>query len=100
LILRRASAMEDRAVEGWGDHLSPASGGEGGIQIKAHATDEAGKFIALGRMTNQSRRFVDDQQAGVFVEDGEQVFQTRGDFNHETHERQTLNSQPMLMGAS
>jgi hypothetical protein len=28
-------------------------------------------------MTNQSGRFVDDQQAGVFVDDGEQVFQAR-----------------------
>ena len=50
------------------------------------AADEAGKFIAFGRMTNESRRFVDDQQVGVFVDDVEQVFQTRGDFNHETHE--------------
>ena len=37
-------------------------------------------------MTDESGRFVDDQQAGVFVEDVEPVFQTRGDFNHETHE--------------
>jgi hypothetical protein len=50
--------------------LSPASGEEGGIQIKAGAADEAGKVVALGRMTDESRRFVDDQQAGVFVEDG------------------------------
>ncbi len=60
--------------------------GRRSVQIKADAADKAGKFIAFGRMTNQSRRFVDDQQAGVFVEDGEQVFQARGDFNHETHE--------------
>jgi hypothetical protein len=33
-------------------------------------------------MTNESRRFVEDQQSGVFVDDVEQVFQTRGDFNH------------------
>jgi hypothetical protein len=50
--------------------------------MQAGAADEAGKFIALGGMTNQSRRFVDDQQAGVFVDDVERVFQTRGDFNH------------------
>jgi hypothetical protein len=30
-------------------------------------------------MANQAGRFVDDQQAGVFVEDGEQFFQTRGE---------------------
>ena len=48
------------------------------FEIKAHAADEAGKFIALGRMTNQSRRFVDDQQSGVFVDDVEhKVFLTR-----------------------
>ena len=41
--------------------------------MEAGATDEAGQFIALGRMTNESGRFVDDQQAGVFVDDGEQV---------------------------
>jgi hypothetical protein len=28
-------------------------------------------------MADQARRFVDDQQAGVFVENGEQFFQTR-----------------------
>ena len=43
------------------------------MQIKADAADEAGKLIAFGRMTNQSRRFVNDQQVGVFVEDGKQV---------------------------
>jgi len=37
--------------------------------MQAGAADEAGKFIAFGRMTNQSRRFVDDQQSGVFVDD-------------------------------
>jgi hypothetical protein len=51
--------------------LSPASGGEGGIQIKAGAADEAGEFIALGRMTNESGRFIDDQQAGIFVKNVE-----------------------------
>jgi hypothetical protein len=29
-------------------------------------------------MTDETRRFVDDQQVRVFVEDGEQFFQTRG----------------------
>ena len=41
------------------------------MQIKAGAADEAGKFVALGRMTDEARRFVDDQQVGVFVEDVE-----------------------------
>ena len=53
------------------------AGGRRSIQINSGAADEAGEFIALGRMTNQSGRFVDDQQAGVFVDDGEQVFQAR-----------------------
>jgi hypothetical protein len=50
--------------------LSPASGGEGEIQMKPGAADEAGKFIALGGMTDEAGRFVDDQQVRVFVEDG------------------------------
>ena len=41
------------------------------VQMEAGAADEAGEFIALGRMTNQSGRFVDGQQACVFVEDVE-----------------------------
>jgi hypothetical protein len=44
--------------------------GRRSVQVKAGAADEAGEFIALGRMTNQTGRFVDNQQAGVFVEDG------------------------------
>ncbi len=43
--------------------------------MEAGAADKAGKFIALGRMADKARWFVDDQQAGVFVEDGEQFFQ-------------------------
>ena len=68
MILRRASAMEDR--------------GRRYVQIKAGAADEAGKFITFGRMTDEARRFVDDQQVRVFVDDVEQVFQARGDDNH------------------
>ena len=41
------------------------------FEMKAGAADEAGKFIALGWVTNESGRFVDDQQAGVFVDDVE-----------------------------
>jgi hypothetical protein len=59
-----------------------ASGREGDIQIKAGATDQAGHFAGLGRVTNESGRFVDDQQVRVFVDDVEQVFQARGDDNH------------------
>jgi sucrose-6-phosphate hydrolase SacC (GH32 family) len=33
-------------------------------------------------MADQARRFVDDQQVGVFVEDGKQVFQVRVHFNN------------------
>jgi hypothetical protein len=52
--------------------------GRRSVQIEAGTADEAGKGVALGRMTDEARRFVDDQQAGVFVEDVEQFFQTRG----------------------
>jgi hypothetical protein len=45
------------------------------LQIEAGAADEAGKFIAFGGMTNQSRRFVDGQQVSVFVDDVEQFVQ-------------------------
>jgi hypothetical protein len=38
--------------------------------MKPGAADEAGKFIALGGMTDEAGRFVDDQQVRVFVEDG------------------------------
>ena len=50
-------------------------------------------------MTNQSGRFIDDQQSGVFVEDVEQVFQTRGDFNHETHETHERRLEPERLDA-
>lgn len=45
--------------------------------METGAADEAGKGVALGRMADQARRFVDDQQVGVLVEDGEQFFQAR-----------------------
>ncbi|MGO9480006.1 MAG: hypothetical protein ACLQAH_10525 [Limisphaerales bacterium] len=50
--------------------------------MEAGAADEAGEGIALGGVADEPGRFVDNQQIGVFVKDGEQVFQTRGDFNH------------------
>jgi hypothetical protein len=55
--------------------------GSPNFQVKSGAAYEAGKLIAFGRVADQASRFVDGQQAGVFVEDGEQVFQTRGNFN-------------------
>ena len=45
--------------------------------MEAGAADEAGKGVTLGGMTDEAGGFVDDQQAGVFVENGEQFFQTR-----------------------
>ena len=36
-------------------------------------------------MADEARRFVDDQQVGVFVEDGEQVFQARGILTTDGH---------------
>jgi predicted RecA/RadA family phage recombinase len=50
--------------------------GRRSTQIEAGAADEAGKLIALGRMTDQAGGFVDGQQVGVFVEDGKKCFQT------------------------
>lgn len=42
-------------------------------EIQPHAADEARQRIAFGRVTNQARRFVNHQQVGVFVDDGEQI---------------------------
>lgn len=42
-------------------------------EMRAHATDQAGVAVGLGRMTNQARRLVDHQQVGVFVQDVEQA---------------------------
>ena len=46
------------------------------LQIDTGTADEAGILIALRRMTDEIGRFVDDEQVGVFVDDGEQFFQT------------------------
>ena len=50
---------------------------DGGLrfEIKAGAADEAGVLVALGGMTNQPGRLVDDEEIGVLVNDGEQIFQ-------------------------
>jgi hypothetical protein len=44
-------------------------------QMPPHAADEAGIFVGLGWMADESGRFVDDQQFVVFVDDGKQFFQ-------------------------
>ena len=51
-------------------------------------------------MTDESGRFVDDQQAGVFVEDVEQVFQTRGILTtkHTKHTKEDLNRNAWTQG--
>ena len=54
--------------------------------MEAGAADQAGKLITLGGMTDEAGRFVDDQQVGVFVEDGEQVFQAREMLTTNGHE--------------
>jgi hypothetical protein len=74
--------MQDRGRSS----LSYAPASRRSVQVKAGAADDAGIGVAFGRVTDQARRFVDDQEVGVFVEDGEQVVQTRGDFNREIHE--------------
>ena len=51
------------------------------VEIYPGTADEAGVFIALGRMANEVGRLVDDEQVGVLVDDGEQFFQTAG-LNH------------------
>jgi len=42
--------------------------------MQPHAADEAGHLAILGRVTDQSGGFVDDQQFSVFVDDVEQFF--------------------------
>jgi hypothetical protein len=48
-----------------------------GFKIKPRAANEAGHFAILGRMADQSGRFVNDQQVVVFVDDVEQFFHFR-----------------------
>jgi hypothetical protein len=57
--------------------LSPADGGEGGVQINPRAANEAGHFAILGRMTDEAGGFVNDQQIVIFKNDVEQVFHFR-----------------------
>src|SRR5262245_36881861 len=44
-------------------------------QVQSDATDQARVFIRLGWMTHETRRFVDHQQVGIFMDDLEQLFQ-------------------------
>ena len=48
------------------------------VQINPRAADEAGIFVALGGMAHEVGGFVDGEEIGVFVDDGEKFFQTRG----------------------
>ena len=47
------------------------------FQIDPGAADEAGIFVALGRVADEVGRLVDDEEVGVFVDDGKQFFQAR-----------------------
>jgi len=46
-------------------------------EVQPGAADEAGKLIPLGGMADEAGRFVDDEQVGVFMEDGQEVFQAQ-----------------------
>ena len=46
-------------------------------KIQSHATDEAGIFVPFGWMTDEIRRFVDDQQLCVLVNDVEKLVQVK-----------------------
>ena len=37
-------------------------------QMNPHPTDQAGKFVTLGRMADQTRRFAQHQQICIFVQ--------------------------------
>jgi hypothetical protein len=43
--------------------------------MDAGAADEAGIFVAFGRMTDEVGGFVDDEEVGILVDDGKQFFQ-------------------------
>ena len=44
-------------------------------EMQPDAADQAGIFVAFGRMTDKVRRFVDDQQVNVLVDDVEKLVQ-------------------------
>jgi hypothetical protein len=46
----------------------------GTFQMQPRAADQTGSFAVFGRMADESRRFVDDQQFTVFKNDVEQIF--------------------------
>ncbi len=43
--------------------------------MDAGAADEAGIFVAFGGVADEVGGFVNDEEVGVFVDDGEQFFQ-------------------------
>jgi hypothetical protein len=43
--------------------------------MQTHAADKTGIFIAFGGMTDEVRRFVDDQQFCILVDDVEKLVQ-------------------------
>src|SRR5687767_13373374 len=45
--------------------------------VQANAADQAGVFVALGRMAHEARRLVDNQQVGIFGHDVEQFQSAR-----------------------
>ena len=42
-------------------------------EVEAGAGDEAGVFVALGGVADEVGGFVDDEQVGVLVDDGEKI---------------------------
>jgi hypothetical protein len=59
------------------DEMRPGKAGSrsrGGFQMQPRAADQAGQISILGRVADESRRFVDDQQFIVFVDDVKKFF--------------------------
>ena len=51
------------------------------VEIYPGAADEAGIFVAFGRMADEVGRLMDNENVGILVDDGEQIFQT-AELNH------------------
>ena len=47
------------------------------VEINPRAADEAGIFVALGRMTDEVGGLMNDEQIGVLVDDVEKFFHER-----------------------
>ena len=50
----------------------------GALEVQADAADQAGILVALGGMTDEVRRLVDEQQVCVFVDDLEEFVHSNG----------------------